>query len=158
MSERGNYYLQSREGAPLHTIKSAEFEDQLPSALKHTDLQPDTLYTAHGTSQLLRSNGYGLRFETHVSSLGKPITPFAVASFQLMLLNEDYHPVSKHIAEIDPQGNWFITNPDNAITVRRSTARRIIDHVSRGYLIEHTADELDTLIYTLASLEEPADI
>lgn len=155
MTERGSYHLQSREGAPLHTIANAEFEAQQPFALKHTELQPDTLYTAHVTSQLLRSNGYGLRFETHASSLGKPLTPFAVASFQLLLLNEDYRPVSSHVAEIDPQGNWFISNPDSAISVRRSAARHIIDRVRQGYLIEHVSDEFDSFIHTFEALHTP---
>lgn len=155
MSERNTHPIVSREGAPLHTIQASEFERRQVDALKHTDMQPDTIYTAYVTSQLLRSNGYALSLDARIESIGKPITPFAIASFKLMTLNEDFQPLSTHLAEIDPSGNWVITNPDNAIMVRRSTARHIIDRVRHGYVIQHVDDAIDDLLKAPLALSIP---
>jgi len=160
-SESSRAFLLTRYGTRLYSLDNAIYEAEAAHALKSHELEPDEVaYAAHATSPLLKQYGWAVAFEARIENIGKPdhlYSPFAVASFTLVLLDEDFKKTSSHRAEMDSLGGWVIGEKESAIAVRNRVERKIITEIRKGYLLDRPDDPLDAELRGLVSRTEPQE-
>lgn len=156
--ETSRDYFLSEHGSRLYSISREEFDTHSHAAVQAHELQPGEIYTAHLTSRFFDMAGLALRCEASIEAIGQPYTPFARAAFNLLLLDDMLRVTSRHGAEIDSLGSWYVMDTERPIHVYHPNSQRPVDTMRKGFLTLRADDPSDPLFSSAARRTNTDDI